>query len=69
MRTAAFVALTIHGKLDNVVGPGRHSPAKLIECQGDDCEPILTGVSALWFFAKTETCVGIAGKRAVASIE
>jgi hypothetical protein len=60
MWTAAILALAMHGKLDNVVGLGRHSPAKLVEWYGDDCEPILTGVGASGICVKTETCVDIA---------
>ena len=67
MRTAAFLALAVHGKLNNVVGLGRHSPAKLIERYGDDCEPNLTGVGAARICAKTETCVDITGKQDIGS--
>ena len=57
----------MHGKLDNVVGLCRHSPAKLVEWYGDDCEPILTGVGASEICVRIETCVDIAGNQAVAT--
>jgi len=67
VRTAAILALAVHGKLNNVVGPGRHSPAKLDQRYGDDCEPNLTDVGAELICAKTETCVDITDKQAIAA--
>lgn len=62
MWAAAYLALAMHGKLDNIAGLGRHSLAKLDEWYGDDCEPNLTGIGGPRICAKTETCVDIASE-------
>ncbi len=62
MRAATYLASPLYGKL-NDIGPDWHGLVKLVEKPGIDCERTLTGVPPARICTKTETCVGISGRK------